>query len=550
MNLTAEQQAVVSLRLKPGETAKCIAYAGTGKTSTCVAYTEQDDTPALYLAFNKSVEVEAKSKFPSHVKSSTVHALAWRQEGRNYDGFGNIRYFDVMKKLRLNVYGATLVCQTLENWLNSAEEVMGKRHAADDFKKQYGAVDYKSDLVRSARVIFECMRRQEKPFMMTHSGYLKLYQLSKPRIPQRLLLLDEAQDTNPVTFDIVLRQLEHGARILLTGDPYQQIYSWRGAVDAMRYTDCVTKYLTQSFRFGSQVAGVANDILSTFFGEKIPVRGSDHVKDALVTSFPATEQYTIITRTNVALFSNALTLAMSGKKVHAVGEDAFLAYLDGILQVYYVSIGARDSITDRSLLFFHSYDQLKQFAIDRDDRDLLSKISIVDKYKKNLLANVDRVKSALVPAQYAQVILVTCHKAKGLEWNNVELADDFSEVIDETSGQLVRIKEIVEADTTITPEQKAVRLKGAIPRDEINLLYVAATRAKRCLKLNHQLRYLKTLTEPGSASTPPPPPPQKKSFASSGTVRGPARVSDLLRLPDDMEEAQNGDFMTIGDTQG
>ncbi|PKS77787.1 UvrD-helicase domain-containing protein, partial [Klebsiella pneumoniae] len=98
------------------------------------------------------------------------------------------------------------------------------------------------------------------PFPMVHDGYLKLYQLSHPNLSLRyqVILFDEAQDANPVTSDIVIRQR---SRTILVGDVHQQIYLFRGANDAMnnpRFSNADQLYLTHSFRFGPNVAMVAN----------------------------------------------------------------------------------------------------------------------------------------------------------------------------------------------------------------------------------------------------------------------------------------------------
>uniref|UniRef100_UPI0013D42A21 UvrD-helicase domain-containing protein n=1 Tax=Klebsiella pneumoniae TaxID=573 RepID=UPI0013D42A21 len=66
---------------------------------------------------------------------------------------------------------------------------------------------------------------------MTHDGYLKLFQLSKPDLSKQfgLIMVDEWQDTNEVTMDIVLEQ---DARLILVGDRHQSIYGFRGATNA------------------------------------------------------------------------------------------------------------------------------------------------------------------------------------------------------------------------------------------------------------------------------------------------------------------------------
>ena len=84
--LTKEQQAIVDCDLKPGQTLKVMAFAGTGKTSTLVAYAKaRPRMRFLYLAFNKSVQLEAAARFPSNVVARTAHALAFRELcRRNY----------------------------------------------------------------------------------------------------------------------------------------------------------------------------------------------------------------------------------------------------------------------------------------------------------------------------------------------------------------------------------------------------------------------------------------------------------------------------------
>ena len=46
-----------------------------------------------------------------------------------------------------------------------------------------------------------------------------------------VLLLDEAQDINPAMLDVCLKQFKPK---LVVGDSHQQIYRFRGAVDALR----------------------------------------------------------------------------------------------------------------------------------------------------------------------------------------------------------------------------------------------------------------------------------------------------------------------------
>ncbi len=56
--------------------------AGTGKTTTLVKYAQQrPHMRFLYLAFNKSVTMQAQRSFPYNVECSTVHSMAFRAVG-------------------------------------------------------------------------------------------------------------------------------------------------------------------------------------------------------------------------------------------------------------------------------------------------------------------------------------------------------------------------------------------------------------------------------------------------------------------------------------
>ena len=65
-----------------------------------------------------------------------------------------------------------------------------------------------------------------------HDHYLKIWALTQPKINADFLLLDEAQDTNPVVEQIFLTQRGH-AQLVMVGDSAQAIYDWRGARDVM-----------------------------------------------------------------------------------------------------------------------------------------------------------------------------------------------------------------------------------------------------------------------------------------------------------------------------
>lgn len=80
MKLTKEQEDIIN---STGNI-KINAVAGSGKTTTIIEYarTRPKESKILYIAFNKSVKLEAVKKFAdkglSNVKVETAHSLAFK----------------------------------------------------------------------------------------------------------------------------------------------------------------------------------------------------------------------------------------------------------------------------------------------------------------------------------------------------------------------------------------------------------------------------------------------------------------------------------------
>ena len=75
---TQEQENALVLSAT-GDTMKLIAYAGAGKTATLVLVANQmqkNNKKGLYLAFNKSIAIDAGKKLPISCEAKTFHSLA------------------------------------------------------------------------------------------------------------------------------------------------------------------------------------------------------------------------------------------------------------------------------------------------------------------------------------------------------------------------------------------------------------------------------------------------------------------------------------------
>lgn len=129
---------------------------------------------------------------------------------------------------------AKAVLLTLSQYLNRAERELTLAHVVSPENKHEKA-RYTPDMVLEAtQRVWEAMKDlDDKSMRMTHSGYLKMYQLSRPNLTldYDAILLDEAQDSSPVIAAVVLGQF---CPVILVGDPHQSIYNFIGSVDTLR----------------------------------------------------------------------------------------------------------------------------------------------------------------------------------------------------------------------------------------------------------------------------------------------------------------------------
>ena len=249
--ITEEQQAVIetSKRMQPQETLKIEACAGSGKTSALIEIAKSNpDKRFLYLAFNKAIVEEAKKRFPPNVRIFTTHGLAWKWYAYTYG-----------TKDLVNIKGGYNVFDLKELFPDASY------HELSSLISKFRNFCYSAEIVshdQGVRKIFEAVKSGK--LSMTHDFYLKLYQIEYTNRFKNYeyVLLDEAQDTNPVTMALFT---DNNCRRILVGDSHQSIYGFRGAFNALeRAVADTTLHLSYSFRSVQSVLDRANYFLQRF----------------------------------------------------------------------------------------------------------------------------------------------------------------------------------------------------------------------------------------------------------------------------------------------
>lgn len=470
---TPEQEAAVAA-FRRGDNLVLQAGAGTGKTTTLTMLGKASRWQGRYLAFNKSIATEAARKFGGNVRCATAHSLAFKTVGHRFLERLERPRMSTAKLARLlgitmrvdigarKLYPVTLCSiarETVLHYCYSADDVLSRRHV----RRQKGIreehehdqlVDLVLPLAQRMWADLQTPDRGKVPFK--HDHYLKMWALTRPRIYGEFLLLDEAQDTNPVVEQVFLAQRDH-AQLVMVGDSAQAIYGWRGARDVMTGFDGRQLALSHSFRFGPAIAGEANRWLA-IADAPIRLTGSPHVTSHLhpLTTTPEA----ILCRTNGGAIAEILTLLAEGRRVALAGRAAELQKLAEAAR----DLQAGRRTDHRDLVLFSTWGEVQDYVEwDPDGRDLLPFVDVIDKHGVDLvLQTLDQLSAETT----AEVTVSTAHSAKGREWSTVRIAGDFPEAADPANTDL-----------------DGNPLPGKIEPAEARLAYVAVTRAQHQLDL-------------------------------------------------------------------
>jgi len=467
---TDEQQAVIECN---DRLVVVDAFAGCGKTTTAQGYAaHRQKERMLYLCLNKPNAIQAESRFGkgSNVVVATTHALARRAMRPDQERIAKQwKPVLLMDLLRLRTPREGMVTmRILADFFNSADTQIDERHAQQvAYERDLNASEISNGVAFAALAWKRMLDRSDK-MPMPHDAYLKMFALQAPRLDYDTIIFDEAQDANPVTLQIVKAQSH--SKLLCIGDRHQSIYQFRGSVNAMDQLTVGSTHLhlSKTWRFGEKVAGIANLLLGELKGETVKIQGMG--ADAPWRD----ERVTTLSRTNAELFRMAAPVR--GEGVHWVGGVANYR-LDQVLDAYHLYVRERTLIKDELMRRkFASWDEYSKYAEDAADGEARVLVNIVEEFQDGVPDLVRGIQSnAVEHSADASMTLTTAHKSKGLDWDYVRISNDF-EVLGEAENVL------------------ANHPGADMPEQDINLLYVAVTRAKKAVELNDEtVAWLKDL---------------------------------------------------------
>ncbi|CAD7703586.1 unnamed protein product, partial [Ostreobium quekettii] len=327
------------------------------------------------------------------------------------------------------------------------------------------------------------------------------------------ILVDEAQDLNPPMCELISSHAGRGhTALILVGDSHQRIYSFNNCIDSLAEgRDLKFDYtfpLTGTFRSREEVTAVGGNALRVLKRDWRPFVGLGGAKGQVICPWrpfvglsnvkgpaicPSAEhvngcdgKVAHIFRYSRTLLDYAANLAACGTDFTTSLGDRLETLLDLVRGCWYLRMGKMElyrSAHQRRFVEYQSWEALMESMDDLGDDDLLQALLITLSLegRGELPGEMEGPSHIFSGVSHhavadADIHLTTCHKAKGQEWDNVRVAEDFlsgweSGAFESTVAQL-------DIGRAAWSREKV---------DELNLVYVAVTRARRRLFLGPRL---------------------------------------------------------------
>ena len=476
MKLTQEQQNVLDYvsTSKDGTLTLVNAVAGSGKTALLISIAESlDIEKGLYLAYNKSISIASKRKFPKEIDCRTTHSLAYRAVVKPLGlkvGFFNensIKEADMTYSQK-----ATLVEDIREFCLS-------KYLSYDDFSKHKGKKNKKL-----ANKYLNLM--YDGKIQCTHDFYMKVFHtlLADDDIEQidyDIIMLDEAGDLNEVTLEIF--RLLTAKKKIAVGDPHQNIYQFNHTINCFKTLkkEGTEFRLSKSFRVPDEIAKKVNTFCTEHLDYSMSFKGvKQKNKDIKTIGF--------ISRTNVGLVNKIIELTDSGTPYGLVRNayDIFkvplmvssLKYKGKIYLPEYADLqGFVDEWHENRKNVKDKYPTLFKFIAMLYETDPLIKASmaLIGAHGKNKIFEAYESAKSYENKQH-NLMLLTAHSSKGLEFDEVIIAPDMENMV---TTSISKYNVGMASSEQLSDKAKEIEKSNLELsfRESMNLYYVAVTRA-------------------------------------------------------------------------
>lgn len=421
------------------------AVAGSGKTTTIIQALKllPKNSSVLFLAFNKSVVMELKSKVPRSVEVSTYHSVGFRAlrfalRGRRINVDSNktnsiLRTLTFENKQEFGVYAGPimkLVGLAKSHGVGILDNALSLDDIAEhhDLHNRYPEALKFDKLKAYVTTVLSKSANETSRIDFDDMIYMPM-KLNASFKRYDYVFIDEAQDTSHVQREMLKGMLKYRGRLIAVGDSSQAIYGFRGAdsnsMNAIAEEFNATRLpLSISYRCAKLIVKEAqrvNDQIIAFDGNE---DGCVYEK-VNYTPEDFRQSDAIICRNTAPLINMAFALIAKGVQPNVLGRDIGkglvslcekwkrVTQIDQLTnklnEMYTNALSKANNDETKVTALADQIETINIFAEQCPDNRVSTLVSIINNFFSETPDN--------------RITLCTVHKSKGLEWSRVYLLE-------------------------------------------------------------------------------------------------------------------------------
>lgn len=454
------------------------ACAGSGKTTTILEALKlvPKEQSQIFLAFNKSIVEELKDRVPDSLKSCvrTMHSFGWgKVQGAFYTNRPKLNQYKLnnIAKVYLEDYLRDLEYASKQSYImnivqlaNLARLTLSLKPGELELIADEHNIPITNGEIEHALNLIDIANEDKNEFDFTDMIY-QPYKLGLIKPEFDYVWVDECQDLNAAQQHMIRSMVKPDGRIIGVGDKRQAIYGFSGS-DYESFNRLLEMQNTKelplsvSYRCPKNIVKLAQRIVPEIeFHEDAEDGEVLYVKNLDPDS--VSQGDFILCRVNAPLVGMYFKLIRSGKKAAIRGRDIAKSLItivkktkaDTITELF----DGLDDYKSREILRLsktrrgNSLDNAIQMLQDKIDT-----LGIIATKYDSVDAMVAGIEEMFSDERGEWIYLMSCHKSKGLEADNVY---------------------IIEPSKMPHPMAKGQKQLD----QEYNLMYVAYTRAKKKL---------------------------------------------------------------------
>ena len=453
------------------------AKAGSGKTTTIVRSLKliPENQLTIFLAFNKDIVTELKTRTPKHVYVATLHSWGWAEIKYRYGKNVILDKHKISKIIQRVIPTWGIEENEIESYANRVEQIVDMMRFAMPTSREHVVElceKYEIELLNGeidrAKEVLLIARADTKTFDFVDQIYFPAWNPTFKCRKFKYVFIDECQDLNAMQHALLKRLVDpNGGRLVAVGDPNQSIYGFAGAdvesFDKLRtlLPNTVELPLSFSYRCGRTIIEHSQQIVPTILPS--PTASEGCVREGSYKEVKDGDF--VLCRNTRPLVSLCLKYIAEGRKATIKGGDIGKNLINMIKKskaqtqepLFNALEKERVKLVEKTkkMYPFKDAEKIPTVVNMTDKIDALKSIGLSCK-TKSTSEMISVIEGIFADDNTSGIVLSTMHKSKGLEADNVFIIE----------AQLI---------PAVYATQEWQRVQ------ESNLEYVARTRAKKNL---------------------------------------------------------------------